>query len=186
MPRPFALAAALLIAAAMNTAFAQNTSATATVRLGGGQTAMVSAVKEPDKVAYLDIALPQGTQRIDFIGDRLLPIRAGGRDSLLSIIDVNGDGVDEIIVRGSISPQTGSILVFRWNGEFKQYLPVPFTNDQGEDKNFLFVDAASPVTLERNGTIEVKVERTDQSGRVTTIIERYRWEGEGYRYTEDH
>lgn len=184
MPRPFVLAAALFLFAATNPVFAQN--ATVTARLGDGQTATVNAVKEPDKVAYLEISLPKGPQRIDFIGEQLLPIKAGSRDNLLTVADLNGDGVDEIIVRGSISPETGSILVFRWNADSGQYLPVTFTNDQGEDKNFLFVDSSSPVTLDKNGSIEIKVERADQSGRKATILERYRWDGDGYRYAEDH
>jgi hypothetical protein len=184
MPRPFVLAAALFIFAATTPVFAQN--ATATARLGGGQTATVNAVKEPDKVAYLDIALPKGPQRIDFIGDQLLPIKVSGRDSLLTVADLNGDGVDEIIVRGSISPETGSVLVFRWNAESGQFLPVIFTDDQNADKPFLFVAASSPVMLDKSGSIEIKVERVDQSGRKATILERYRWDGDGYRYAEDH
>lgn len=76
--------------------------------------------------------------------------------------------------------------MFRWSAEDGQYLPVPFTNDRGEDQNFLFVDAKSPVALNKNGSIEVKVERVDQSGRKATFIERYRWESGGYHYTEDH
>lgn len=184
MPRPFVLAAALFLFAATNPAFARVV--TATARLDAGRTATVNAVKEPDKVAYLEIALPQGPQRIGFIGDQFMPIKAGGRDSLLVVADLDGDGVDEIIVRGSISPETGSIIVLRWNAESGQYLPGQFTNDRGEDKGFLFVNAASPVALDKNGSIEVKVERVDQSGRKATILERYRWEDGGYRYAEDH
>jgi hypothetical protein len=61
-----------------------------------------------------------------------------------------------------------------------------FTDDQNADKPFLFVAASSPVALDRSGSIEIKVERVDQSGHKATILERYRWDGDGYRYAEDH
>ncbi len=171
----------LLAAAAPSSA----QTATATARLGPGQTVTVTAAKTTGDNASLEIALPKGAQRFDGIGEQFLSMRFGGRDSTLVITDLNGDGVDEIVVRGSVPPSSSAIIVYKWDGQRGEYVPAEFTNDQDEEKPFLFADAKSPVTVEK-GAIEIRVERTDQSGRTASFVERYKWNGDGFRYNADN
>jgi hypothetical protein len=171
--------------AALSPAAAQN--ATATARLGPGQTATVTAIRTTGEPARLEIALPQGTQRFDGVGDQFLTIKSGGKDSILVIADLNGDGIDEIVVRGSVTADASAVIVYRWDGERRQYLPVDFTGDNDDEgKPFLFVDGESAVAVDRSGTIEVSATRTDQSGRTNAVVERYRWDGNGFKYAADH
>src|SRR5436853_2918847 len=93
MPR-IVLATLFFLATALPAA-AQNSSATA--RLGAGQTATITAVRATGEPARLEIALPKGTQRFDGIGEQFLSIKSGGKDSVIVIADLNGDGVDEIV-----------------------------------------------------------------------------------------
>ena len=182
MPR-IALATLFFLAAVP--ALAQN--ATATARLGPGQTVTVTAVRATGEPARLEIALPQGTQRFDGIGEQFLTIKWGGKDATIVIADLNGDGIDEIVVRGSVTADASAVIVYQWDRERHEYMPVDFTADnQDEGKPFLFVDAASSVTVDRSGAIEVNTTRTDQSGRQTAVLERYRWDGSGFKYAADH
>jgi len=166
-------------------ALAQN--ATATARLGPGQTVTVTAIRATGEPARLEIATPQGTQHFDGIGDQFLTIKSGGKDSIIAVADLNGDGIDEIIVRGSVTADASAVIVYQWSNARREYLPVDFTADnEDEGKPFLFVDAASSVTVDRSGAIEVNTTRTDQSGRKTAVLERYRWDGSGFKYAADH
>jgi len=166
-------------------ALAQN--ATATARLGPGQTVTVTAVRATGEPARLEIALPQGTQRFDGIGDQFISMKSGGKDSILVIADLNGDGIDEIIVRGSVTTDASAVIVYQWDRDRHEYIPVDFTADnEDEGKPFLFVDGESSVTVDRAGAIEVSAVRTDQSGRKTAVLERYRWDGSGFKYAADH
>jgi hypothetical protein len=162
-------------------------SATATARLGPGQTVTVTAVRASGESARLEIATPSGTQRFDGIGEQFLTMKSGGKDSIIVVADLNGDGIDEIIVRGSVTSDASAVIVYQWDGARREYLPLDFTADnQDEGKPFLFVDAASTVTIVRPGTIEVSATRTDQSGRANTVVERYRWDGNGFKYVADN
>jgi hypothetical protein len=183
MPR-IVLATFLFLATALP-AVAQ--SATATARLGPGQIATITAVREVGEPARLEIALPKGTQRFDGVGEQFLTIKSGGKDSVIVVADLNGDGIDEIAVRGSVTADASAVFVYRWDGDRGEYLPTDFTADgQDEGKPFLFVDAASTVTIDRSGAIEVNTTRTDQSGRTSSVLERYRWDGNGFKYAADH
>jgi len=185
--------AAAFLAAAMYSAFAYPASAQVAqgqavqgkVRLGGGASADVTAGKPAEGAAYLEIALPAGPQKLDGLGDQFLPLLSGGRKTTLVTADLDGDGTDEIVVRGQVSPSASAILVFRWNAEQKQFLPVDFINDQQDKKPFLFADNNSHVSVAKGG-IEIKVTRTDQSGRTAVIAEKYRWDSDSIKYTEDH
>jgi hypothetical protein len=161
--------------------------ATATARLGQGRTVTVTAVRATGEPARLEIALPKGTQRFDGIGEQFLTIKSGGKDSIIVVADLNGDGIDEIVVRGSVTADASAVIVYRWDGDRGEYLPTDFTaDDDGEGKPFLFVDAGSTVTIDRSGAIEVSATRTDQSGRTIAVLERYRWDGDGFKYAADH
>jgi hypothetical protein len=183
MPR-IVLATFLILATALPAA-AQ--SATATARLGPGQIATVTAVRAAGEPARLEIALPKGTQRFDGVGEEFLTMKSGGKDSVIVIADLNGDGIDEIVVRGSVTADASAVIVYRWDGDRGEFLPTDFTADgQDEGKPFLFVEANSTVTVDRAGTIEVNTARTDQSGRTSSVLARYRWEGDGFKYAADH
>ena len=165
-------------------AVAQNVSATA--RMGSGQMVTVTAVRTAGQPARLEIATPSGTQHFDGIGEQFLTIKSGGKDGFIVVADMNGDGIDEIAVRGSVTSDASALIVYQWNGARREYLPLDFTGDnEDEGKPFLFVDAASSVTVNR-GTIEVSTVRVDQSGRTNSFVERYRWEGNGFKFTADN
>jgi hypothetical protein len=183
MPR-IVLATCFLLATVLAAA-AQ--SATATARLGPGQTATVTAVRATGEPARLEIALPKGTQRFDGIGDQFLTLKSGGKDSVIVVADLTGDGTDEIVVRGSVTADASAVIVYRWDGDRGEFLAIDFTDDnQDEGKPFLFVEAASTVTVDRAGVIEVSTMRTDQSGRPSAFVERYRWDGGGFKHTADN
>src|SRR5262249_6023853 len=127
------------------------------------------------------------TQRFEGIGEQLLPIKAGGKDSIIVAADLNGDGIDEILVHGSVTADSTALIVYRWDAQRHEFLPVDFSGDnQDEGKPFLFVEAGSIVSLDRAGVIEVASTRTDQSGRTNNFIERYRWDGDGLKYVADN
>ena len=183
MPR--IVLASFFLLATMLPAAAQ--SATATARLGQGQTVTVTALRATGEPARLEIALPKGMQRFDGIGEQFLTMKSGGKDSVIVVADLNGDGIDEIVVRGSVTADASAVIVYRWDADRGEYLPTDFTaEDEGEGKPFLFVDAASTVTVDRSGTIEVGATRTDQSGRTNSVVERYRWDGNGFKYAADN
>ncbi len=177
----FALAAFFLLA--VFPALAQN--ATVTAHLGPGQTVNVTANKVASESAYIEIALPKGAQRFDGIGEQLMPFRVNGHDTLLAVEDFDGDGIDKIIVRGSVPPEASAILVYQWDGQKREYVQVEFTNDQDEAKPFLFADAKSAVSIDKTG-IEIRVERADQNGRTASVIERYKWDGTSFHYAADN
>lgn len=180
--RRFSFIAAALFALALP-AVAQTISATA--RLGGGKSASVNAGKSTEGAAYLEVMLPEGTQKIEGLGDQFMPLKWNGRETALIAADINGDGVDEIIVRAAITSAASAILVYQWDAEQKQFFPVLFTDSQDESKPFLFADPGSGVSIDKN-TIVVNVTRIDQSGRSAHVVERYRWDGDGIKYFEDH
>ncbi len=181
--RTYRLIAAVIFAAAAYPAFAQAVSATA--RLGGGKSAAVNAVKPAEGAAYIEIALPSGTQKLDGLGGQFMPLRTGGRETTVVTSDLNKDGIDEIIVRGQVTSTEGAILVFKWDATRNEFLPIDITNDSGDKKPFLFADNASIVSIDKN-IIEVHLTRVDQSGRRAEVTERYRWDGDGLKYFEEH
>jgi hypothetical protein len=181
--RTYRLIAAVIIAAAVYPVFAQTMSASA--RLPGGKSAAVNAVKPAEGAAYIEIALPSGTQKLDGLGDQFMPLRSGGKETTVVTADLNKDGIDEIVVRGQVTSTEGAILVFKWDATRNEFLPVDITNDGGDKKPFLFADNGSIVSIEKN-MIEVRLTRVDQSGRKAEVTERYRWDGDGLKYFEDH
>src|SRR5262249_59924799 len=125
----FVLAIVFLFSGALAAA-AQN--ATATVRLAPGQTATVTAIRSTGELARLEIALPKSTQRFQGIGEQLLPIKAGGKDSIIVAADLNGDGIDEILVHGSVSADSSALIWCRWDAQRHEFLPVYFSGDNQE------------------------------------------------------
>lgn len=180
--RKFPFIAAALFALAMP-ALAQTMSATA--RLGGGKSVNVNAGKSAEGAAYIEVALPEGAQKIEGLGDRFMPLKSNGRETTIVAADINGDGIDEIIVHAAVTSAASAILVYQWDAEQKQFFPVLFTDGQDESKPFLFTDQNSAVSIEKN-VIVVNVTRVDQSGRSARIAERYHWDGDGIKYFEDH
>lgn len=180
--RKFPFVAAALFALALPVS-AQSMSATA--RLGGGKSVNVNAGKSAEGAAYIEVALPEGAQKIEGLGDRFMPLKSNGRETTIVAADINGDGIDEIIVRAAITSAASAILVYQWDAEQKQFFPVLFTDGQDESKPFLFTDQNSAVSVEKN-IIVVNVTRVDQSGRSARIVEKYHWDGDGIKYFEDH
>jgi len=177
---------AALLFAALQPAAAQSPGAqSANARLGAGQSVRVSAVSPTEGPTYLEIALPEGAQKLEGLGERFLPIVISGRVAPIATADLSGDSIDEIIVRGQVTGSSSALVVLRWEAARKQFLPVDFIDDRDEKKPFLFTDNSSTVSLAKGG-IEVKVSRVDQSGRSATVLEKYRWDNGALKYSEDH
>ncbi len=181
--RKFLLIAAALFVAAVQPALAQV--AKGSVRLGAGKSASVSAVKPAEGAAYLEIALPGGTQKLEGLGDGFLPLKSGGREATLVTADLDGDGTDEIVVRGQVTSSASAILVFKWDAAQNQFMPVDFVSANDDQKPFLFAENGSDISVVKGG-FEVKVTRVDQSGRSAVVLEKYRWDGDAIKYFEDH
>ncbi|HWK86789.1 MAG TPA: hypothetical protein VNQ34_04710 [Xanthobacteraceae bacterium] len=189
--RNFLPIAALLLAAGLVPAWVPPAAAqspdtqSANARLGGGQSVKVSAVSPAEGATYLEIALPEGAQKLEGLGERFLPIVTGGRTVSIAAADLSGDSIDEIVVRGQVTGSSGALVVLRWDAAQKQFLPVDFIDDRDEKKPFLFTDNKSTVSLAKGG-VEVKVTRVDQSGRSAAVLEKYRWDNGTLKYSEDH
>jgi hypothetical protein len=189
--RNFLPIAALLLAAGLVPAWVPPAAAqspdtqSANARLGGGQSVKVSAVSPAEGATYLEIALPEGAQKLEGLGERFLPIVTGGRTVSIAAADLSGDSIDEIVVRGQVTGSSGALVVLRWDAAQKQFLPVDFIDDRDEKKPFLFTDNNSTVSLAKGG-VEVKVTRVDQSGRSAAVLEKYRWDNGTLKYSEDH
>lgn len=161
--------------------------ARATARIGAGQTAMASARPVDGDGVLLEIALPGGgSQSFPSLGEALVPIdgRPGGAGLLAR--DLNGDGVDEIIIRGSVPPERGALLVFQWDRAAGEFVPVDFTDDRDRTNQFLVVDAREPVILHGSGAIEAQFVTTRPDGRRSSHVARFRWNGRGFTQSADN
>ncbi len=184
MPKLVASVLALLFAAlAARPAAAQSASATA--RIGAGQTVQVRASAGTDGVV-LEFLLPDGrSQSFPQLGQALVPLDGRGGAALVAR-DINGDGVDEVILRGSVPPDRGAMLAFRWSPSTGEFVPVTFTDDRERTNPFAVVDAKEPVLFHGGGVIEVQFETTRQDGRKSNHVARYRWSGQGFTQSSDN
>jgi hypothetical protein len=162
-------------------------SATASARIGAGQSAQATAAPVAGEGVLLAIALPDGrSQSFPQLGVELIPLSGKAGDRALLARDLNGDGVDEIVIRGSVPPKAGAVLVFRWSRIAGEFVPVEFTNDRDQTTKYLVVDSALPVLIDETGTIEAHYETTRQDGRKSSHVARYRWTEKGYTQAADN
>ncbi|MCC6948502.1 MAG: hypothetical protein IT539_12105 [Bradyrhizobiaceae bacterium] len=173
------------IAGLTTAAFAQNASVTA--RIGAGQSAQATAAVVPNDGVLLEISLPGGgAQSFPQLGLELVPLSGKAGERALLARDLDGDGADEIIIRGSVPPERGAVLIFRWDRTVGEFVPVTFTNDRDQTTKYLVVDLAAPVLIDPAGTIEAQYETTRQDGRKSWHVARYRWTGQGYSQSADN
>lgn len=183
-------AAAILISLGMLAATGQELlaqEARATARIGAGQTATAAAKVVNGEGVLLEIALPGGrSQSFPSLGEALVPIdgRPGGAGLLAR--DLNGDGIDEVIIRGSVPPERGAMLIFQWDRSAGEFVPVDFTDDRDRTNKFLVVDAKEPVILQGSGAIEAQFVTTRGDGRKSSHVARYRWNGKGFTQSADN
>ena len=162
-------------------------SANASARIGAGQTVRVTAAPVSGEGVLLEIALPNGrSQSFSQLGVELVAIdgRPGGPGLIAR--DLNGDGVDEILIRGSVPPERGALLVFRWDRATGEYVPIEFTDDRDQTTKYLVVDANLPVTFGENGAIEAQFQAVRQDGRKSYHVARYRWTEKGFSQSTDN
>lgn len=160
--------------------------ASATARVGAGQTAQATAAPVPGDGVLLEIALPGGrSQRFPQLGMELVPLSGKTGDQALVARDLNGDGVDELIIRGSVPPR-GALLVFRWDRTMGEFVPVEFTDDRDQTTKYLVVDFRLPVLIGEPGMIEAHYESARPDGRVSGYVARYRWTEEGFSLSPDN
>jgi hypothetical protein len=164
---------------------AQETRATA--RIGAGQAAGATARLVAGEGVLLEIALPNGiTQSFPQLGEALVPIDGKPGGAGLIARDLNGDGVDELVIRGSVPPERGAMLVFQWDRAAGEFVPVDFTDDRDRTNKFLVFDAKEPVILHGSGAIEAQFVAARPDGRRTAHVARYRWDGKGFIHTADN
>ena len=160
--------------------------ANATARLGAGQTASASAKPVDGEGMLLEIALPGGgAQSFPGLGEALVPIDGKPGGAGLLARDLNGDGLDEIIIRSSVPPERGAMLVFQWDRAANEFVPVEFTDDRDRTNKFLVVDAKEPVILD-GGAIEAQFVTMRPDGRTSSHVARYRWTGKGFSQSGDN
>jgi hypothetical protein len=161
--------------------------ARASVRIGAGQTATASARLVEGEGVLLEIALPGGgAQSFPQLGETLVPINGKPGGAGLLARDLNGDGVDEVVIRGSVPPERGAMLVFQWDRATGEFVPVEFTDDRDRTNKFLVVDAREPVILHGSGSIEAQFVASRPDGRRSAHVARYRWDGKGFIQTADN
>jgi hypothetical protein len=159
--------------------------ANVSARIGAGQTARVTASVAGEGV-LLEIALPDGrSQSFPKLGLELVAIDGKGGAGLIAR-DLNGDGVDELLVRGSVPPERGALLVFRWDRIVGEFVPVDFTNDRDQTTKYLVVDASLPVAIDGNGNIEAHYQTVRQDGRKSFHVARFRWTEKGFTQSTDN
>jgi len=182
--------AAILIALGLLAAMGHDLSAQearATARIGAGQTAAATAKAVDGEGVLLEIALPGGgTQSFPSLGESLVPIDGKPGSAGLLARDLNGDGIDEVIIRGSVPPERGAMLVFQWNRAAGEFVPVEFTDDRDRTNKFLVVDAKEPVVLQASGAIEAQFVTTRPDGRKSSHVARYRWNGTRFTQSADN
>jgi hypothetical protein len=161
--------------------------ANVTARIGAGQAARITAAPVSGEGVLLEIALPDGrSQSFPQLGAELVAIDGKPGSAGLLARDLNGDGIDEILIRGSVPPERGALLVFRWERSAGEYVPIEFTNDRDQTTKYLVVDASLPVTIGENGAIEAQYQAVRQDGRTSHHVARYRWTDKGYRQSADN
>lgn len=166
--------------------FAVAQTASVTARIGAGQTAQAAAAPVPGDGVLLEIALPGGrSQSFPQLGTELVPLSGKPGDQALLARDLNGDGVDELIIRGSVPPR-GAVLVFRWDRTVGEFVPVDFTDDRDQTTKYLVVDFDLPVLIGESGMIEAQYESTREDGRKSGYVLRYRWTENGYILSADN
>jgi hypothetical protein len=185
MPRLIGLVTAIGFAvAAAVPAWPQATNVSA--RIGAGQTARVTAAPVAGEGVLLEIALPDGrSQSFPKLGLELVSIDGKGGAGLIAR-DLNGDGVDELLVRGSVPPERGALLVFRWDRTVGEFAPVDFTNDRDQTTKYLLVDASLPVAIDGNGNIEAHYQTVRQDGRKSFHVARFRLTEKGFTQSTDN
>jgi hypothetical protein len=186
MPRLVALSLAVaFVAGTSGSSLAQSTIVSA--RIGAGQTARITAAPVTGEGVLLEIALPSGrSQSFPQLGTELVAIDGKPGGSGLVARDLNGDGVDEVLVRGAVPPERGALLVFRWDRTSGEFVPIEFTNDREQTTKYLVVDASLPVEIDANGNIEAQYQSVRQDGRKSSHVTRFRWTEKGYSQSTDN
>lgn len=173
--RTLAFAVISLFFAMASVAQEQNVNA----RLGSGKTAKVTATVIPGEGVLLEIEVAGGpTQSFPRLGEQLVSISGNGDTGLIAR-DLDKDGVDEIILRGSV-PQRSALVVLRWDAAAGEFAPVDFTDDRDRTSKFMIADPSQPVRISPAGEIEAEFETTRQDGRKSHHVARYKWDGRGY------
>ena len=99
------------------------------VKLGVSGTASVRTIIDEDG-AYLLARLPgSAEQRIpeeDFFGRDYFTFFFNDKETELAAFDVDGDGVQEFMVRTMATPMMSAVYVYKWNSEDKKFNPIKF------------------------------------------------------------
>ncbi len=160
--------------------------ASVTARIEGGQSAEARAIPTPGEGVLLEFLLPDGRSQVfPQLGESLVPIDGQSGAGLVAR-DLNGDGLDEVIIRGSVPPERGAMLVFRWDSAVGEFVPIEFTDDRDRTNPYAVVDAREPIVLHPSGTIEVHFQTVRQDGRKSYHVARFRWNGQGFTQSADN
>ncbi|MGZ3692902.1 MAG: FG-GAP repeat protein [Bdellovibrionota bacterium] len=129
------------------------------VNLGASGKAAVQ-MAEVNGEFVLSIRLPAGN--IQKIKEEFVPFEMEGAPAAIAILDLNGDGVEEFVVRAMIPPQSGALYVYTYSVKEKKF--VPMVTGKEADDTFLPVDAVAPVAVDRTGHVKARIAiRTEMS-----------------------
>lgn len=124
--------------------------------------------------ATLSIRLPGGkTQKEAELGDEFVPFYfESKRPSEIVAVDFDGDGVEEFVVRASIPPIDGALMIYYWDSPAKRFKPYTYEGD-----DYLPVDATAPVKVSASGRIQARVLLYGEGDEPTTEIQAWRLQG---------
>jgi hypothetical protein len=133
------------------------------INLGAAGKAEITMQEEGNGEYVLSIHLPAGnTQKIR---DEFVPFEMDGSPAAIAILDLDGDGVEEFVVRAMIPPQSGGLYVFRYSVKEKKF--VPMVTGKEADDTFLSVDAVAPVRIDREGHVKARIAIRNEMGEKT-------------------
>lgn len=146
----------------------------AKVRLPGGASATISLEKHHDGAA-VTMAVPGQPNQIETaLGEEFIPVAHKGKQSLVPVVDLDGDGTDEFFVRVAFPPQGGALWLYKWNAAQNRFTPVPH-----DGKEFISVDYAAPVKLDEKNRLEIHISRFS-GGKKSMVKEFLNWKGKAY------
>lgn len=108
--------------------FTTSAFASDTVKLGAAGSASVKSIVDEDG-AYVSVRTSSGEQRIpevDYFGKDFYTFHFNGKETDLAIFDVDGDGVQEFMVRTMATPMMSAVYIYKWDNEEKKFSPIPF------------------------------------------------------------
>lgn len=143
------------------------------VRIPGGSATVT--LEQRDDGAAAVISVPGQTDQAESsLGSEFIPVLHKGKETMIAVIDLDGDGSDEFFLRVGVPPQAGALWLYRWEKDQKRFVAVRYGKH-----DYIAVDYGAPVKLDAKGGLEIHSFHT-QNGKRSPRKELLRWKGKGY------